>query len=217
MKGIVFDMDNTLLRSNIDFTAMKTEIFQYLSSQGILPGDIPLERHTTATIIEKALQTNRMTDRQTHVMWEICKRHEQAGMHNAGLEPGVRELLEQLYGKYILAIVTNNSIAAAEKALKENGIADFFDCVVGREQMKALKPSPDGYLYVLNRYEDTEAEEWISVGDSWIDGKASMDAGIPFISYQGDIEKMRNAGVHPLAEMKRILDLIPFLKKAWKE
>jgi len=205
-------MDNTILRSKIHFAAMKMEIFHYLSSHGILSGNIVIERHTSSTIIEEALKTNRMTEDQKREMWEICKRHEQTGMRNADLEPGVRELLEQIYGKYILAIVTNNSIAAAETALKENGIYQYFDCLVGRERMKSLKPSPDGFLYILNRYKDTGAKEWISVGDSWIDGKASVEAGIPFISYQGDIEKMRGAGVHPIAEMKRIQDLIPFLK-----
>jgi phosphoglycolate phosphatase len=152
-----------------------------------------------------------MTNEVLNEMWEIPKKHEVFGMKDAALEPGVTYLLDELLNKYIMVIVTNNSIDAAERALKENGIFDYFDCVVGREMMKSLKPSPDGFLYILNQYQNTSASEWISVGDAWIDGKASVDAGVKFISYQGNIEKMNRMGVYPSAEIMNLTELIDFV------
>jgi phosphoglycolate phosphatase len=211
IKGIIFDMDNTLLRSRIDFEAMKNETFQFLTSHGVLSSDIILSDYTTSTIIEEAVRTNRMMNEVLNEMWEIPKKHEVLGMQDADLEPGVIYLLDELLSKYIMVIVTNNSIDAAERALKENGIFDYFDCVVGREMMKSLKPSPDGFLYILNQYKNTSAIEWISVGDAWIDGKASVDAGIKFISYQGNTEKMNIMGVYPSAKIMNITELIDFV------
>lgn len=213
-KGIIFDMDNTILRSNIDFASMKRETFRYLVSNGILPSDTNLERHTTSTLIKTAIDANQMNSFMVDAMWEIPKKFEVNGMENAELETGALELLEELHGSYCLAIVTNNSITAAETALRGNGIFDYFDCVIGREMTASLKPSPDGFHYVLGQLEHIKAKEWISVGDAWIDGKASTEAGIDFVAYNGDRAKMLEYGVHPIAyiedirEIKRLLDAV---------
>lgn len=211
IKGIIFDMDNTILRSRIDFASMKNDTFQFLVSHGILQPNVILNNHTTATIIEKAINTNLMTEQLIQKMWEIPTRYEAEGMLDADLEPGVIELLEQLRSEYCMVIVTNNAIEAAETALTNNKIMHYFDSVVGRGLMGSLKPSPDGFHYILRKYDHIPAEEWISVGDSWIDGKASREANINFISYQGDIEKMNRMGVFPFAEIMDIRELVRFL------
>ena len=84
--------------------------------------------------------------------------------------------------------------------------------MVGRERMKALKPSPDGFLYMLDRYRDMTADEWISVGDAWVDGKASAGAGIAFVSYRGDAEKMKRMGVAPAAVIRSIPELLELVR-----
>lgn len=54
IQGILFDMDNTLLQSRIDFDNMKKETFRFLADQGILSEDFPIEHHTTSTMIDEA-------------------------------------------------------------------------------------------------------------------------------------------------------------------
>ncbi|MNN53561.1 Pyrimidine 5'-nucleotidase YjjG [compost metagenome] len=190
---------------------MKKETFQFLVSRGLLPIELDLTNHTTSTLIEEAVRTNRLTDELYKELWEIPKKYEVIGMQNAKLEPGVVELLDQLKGKYRLVVVTNNAVEAAEAALRDNHIHDYFDCIVGREMVGALKPSPDGFLYILKQYNTTTAKDWISVGDSWIDGKASSEAGIQFISYHGDITKMNRMGVFPSAELMDIRELLQYV------
>jgi phosphoglycolate phosphatase len=204
-------MDNTLLRSKIDFEAMKQETYQFLVSHEILSNGLSLGGHTSSTIIEAAMRTNKMTSELVEQMWLIPKKYEVSGMQDADLEPGVVGLLNHLYGKYSLVVVTNNSIGAAEVALQANGVYDYFDLVIGREMMKALKPSPDGFLVALNTFNHISPNEWISVGDSWVDGKASTEAGIRFVSYQGDIGKMKGQGVFPFAEIADIAELLGYL------
>lgn len=207
IKGIIFDMDNTLLRSKIDFAAMKKETYQFLVSRGMLSNDIILDNQTTSTLVEAAMTTNKLTDEWLNEMWGIPKKHEIIGMKDADLELGVTEVLEKLKGKYLLVIVTNNSVDAAKTALRDNNILEYFDCVVGREMMESLKPSPDGFLYVIKEYIHISVEDWISVGDSWIDGKASAEAGIKFVSYQADDMKMGKMGVFPIAKIMDIREL----------
>ncbi len=205
-KGIIFDMDNTLLQSRIDFAAMKEDICQHLIEQGILTERFPLHEHTTSTMLEYAKQAG-----MDHTLYlsclKIAEKHEVRGMEGAGLEKGVPELLESLYGKFVLVVVTNNSRSAALKALEVTGIKSYFDSIIGREQMEALKPSPSGFTYALNQFRTMAADEWISVGDSWMDGQASAGAGIPFISYRTSMEAMRDKGVRPIARIEHILEV----------
>ncbi|NLC69151.1 MAG: HAD-IA family hydrolase [Clostridiaceae bacterium] len=211
IKGIIFDMDNTLLSSRIDFAAMKSDTYNYIVKLGLLPGDPEFLGMTTAGIIEKAAESNKMTKALKDKIWSIPTKYEILGMKDAPLEPGAEELLEELHGKYRLAVVTNNSVKAAIRAFKRNNIYRYFDIIVGREMVDSLKPSADGFLYVLSRYKDIPPAEWLSVGDAWLDGKASMQAGIKFIAYNGDIEKMNSMGVYPYAEIGDIRELKRFI------
>lgn len=211
IKGIIFDMDNTLLHSKIDFAAMKQDTYDYIIKLGLLPEDPELLNMTTARIIEMAAENSKMTQDLLEEIWGIPTKYEVLGMENAPLEPGVEQLIKKLYGKYHLVVVTNNSVEAANRAFKDNNIYQYFDLIVGREMVKSLKPSPDGFIYVLNKYKTISPDEWISVGDAWLDGKASMEVGIKFIAYNADIKKMNSMGVYPYAEISDIRELLCFI------
>ncbi|NMB98356.1 MAG: HAD family hydrolase [Clostridiaceae bacterium] len=211
IKGIIFDMDNTLLHSKIDFAAMKKDTCEFIIKLGILPEDPELLNMTTAKLIEKAVETGNMTQELIKAAWDIPTKYEVLGMKNAPLEPGVKQLIKELYGKYLLTVVTNNSVEAANRAFKDNDIYQYFDLIVGREMVKSLKPSPDGFKYVLDKFKTISPDEWLSVGDAWLDGKASMEAGIKFIAYNADIKRMNNMGVYPYAEIYDIKELLRFI------
>ncbi|MHA2854994.1 HAD family hydrolase [Paenibacillus lautus] len=212
IKGIVFDMDNTLLHSSIDFGAMKRDIYAFLCDHSILPPGLSMDTHTTSTIIAEAMNTGQLSEELSCRMWDIAKEHEVQGMMGAKLEDGALELVQQLHGQLHLAIVTNNAVEAAMTALEENRIAHYFDLIIGREAMGLLKPAPDGYIEVLRHFQHTSPEEWLSVGDAWVDGKASQNAGIPFIAYRGDIARMNRMGVFPFAEIQDIQEVVGYLQ-----
>lgn len=204
-------MDNTLLSSRIDFPRMKRDTFLYLAERGLVRPDLDLNQHTTATIISEATRSNRMSEEQLSEMWKIAARYEIEGMRGAVLEEGAAELLHHLHGSYKLAVVTNNALEAARAALTEHQILHLFDLVVGRELVRELKPSAEGFRHVLAQFSDIPPQEWISVGDAWIDGAASQVAGIPFIAYRADMIKIIANGVNPMAEIANIMDLKSFL------
>ncbi|EFM09948.1 HAD-superfamily hydrolase, subfamily IA, variant 1 [Paenibacillus curdlanolyticus YK9] len=209
--GIIFDMDNTLLRSHIDFPAMKREVHAWLAARAFAAASLDLNRYTTSMLIEEAKQAG-MSAGDYEAVMRITAEHEVRGMAGAGLEPGAVELLDALHGRYMLAIVTNNAEQAAERALTETGIIDRFTIIVGRESMQAMKPSPSGYETVL-RQSGISASEWLSVGDSWIDGKGSVDAGIAFISYGTTLEAMRSRGVEPIHSIEELMELDRWLSR----
>lgn len=209
----MFDMDNTLLQSRIDYAAMKRDVFAYLRGRGYLADNLPVADYTTSMLIERAREAG-MTDAGYAGAMDIATRHELAGMRDASLEEGAGELLSELHagGALVLAVVTNNSFAAAQRALDETGVSGYIELIVGREQMAAMKPSPSGYLHVLEQFAHLTAGEWISAGDSWIDGKASADAGIPFVSYRTSLDEMAQKGVYPIGRIERIADIRHYVR-----
>lgn len=214
VRAILFDMDNTLLRSRIDYAAMKVQVADYLEPLGLLPADGRSSRHTTSTLIGHARLTGASAD-VVERLWEIAAGHELAGMKEAGLEDGAAELLGTLHaeGKHTLVVLTNNAYSAAVEALRRTGVADRFDAVFGREQVPELKPSASAVQAVLRSYPDVKAAEWLSVGDSWIDGVAANGAGVPFVSYRADAAKLRSAGVQAVAAIERLEELLPLLRR----
>ncbi len=212
VQGVVFDMDNTLLRLHIDFKGMRKETYAYLSEHGFIPSELALEDHTTSTLIQAAIDAGTMNTEQIQALWAIPSKYERLGMRGAKLEQGAYSLLTELEGQYRLALVTNNSLEAAKQVLQEHGIWHVFNLVVGREQMQQLKPSPSGYMTVLEQFPEIPASCWMSVGDSWIDGVASAHADIPFIAYQGDEEWMQHHGVRPIANVAHLHDIIPYIQ-----
>jgi phosphoglycolate phosphatase len=210
IKGIMFDMDNTLLKSNIDFKLMKSDLFDFLVRHHILTIDFAIDKHTTSTLIEYVRTLGITTELYESIMDRTAK-HELIGMHEAGLEQGAKQLLELLYNKYTLVVITNNSFVAASEALTSTGIAHFFDLIIGREMMTALKPSPSGFHYVMDQFPGIKLHEWVTIGDSWIDGKAAQDAGVPFISYRADANKLSDRGIEPIERMDDLMQLYAYV------
>ena len=213
VQGIIFDMDNTLLQSRIDFTLMKQQVFAILNSKKLLPTNIIIERQTVATMIELAKKNLYYTEDVECAIWEVVCALEKEGMQGVELEPYAEKVVADLHAtNYLLAVLTNNSKDSAEQALKRTGIAKYFTEIVGREQMKALKPSPSGLEYIKSRYIEIPEHGWLMVGDSWIDGQAALASNTAFLAYQANAESLtsRNipyiANIHCLQAVKSLID-----------
>ncbi|GIP34407.1 HAD family hydrolase [Paenibacillus sp. J2TS4] len=211
IRGIMFDMDNTVLRSSIDFPGMKQGVYSYLQEHRLLPDSISWTSCTSSQLIELAREYGSGEEQWLPGVWKVVTEYEQAGMKGAGLEPGVREVLAELHGRYPLVILTNNAYSAAMTALVETGVESYFDHVIGREQMIRLKPAPDGVRYVHKLYPQIPPEEWLFIGDSWIDGKAAQAGGSQFLSYCGDNAELKSNDVPVIGCISRMDELFDYL------
>mgnify|MGYP002081279942 FL=1 len=92
---------------------------------------------------------------------------------------GIKELLESLKKKdYTLAIVSNKVTPAVLKGLKLCQINDYFDLIIGAEQLKEAKPNPDGIYQVLKKY---PSDEVFMIGDTIIDIETGKNANVKTI------------------------------------
>ncbi|RKD26838.1 hypothetical protein BEP19_16455 [Ammoniphilus oxalaticus] len=204
-------MDNTLLKSNIDFHEMKQVVYDFLLANEIIEVNPNWESQTASQIIESGRAHPRFAQFEQKV-WRLVGEVEAKGMRDAALEPHAREILQALKeANKIVTIATNNAYSAAREALEQLSIFHMFDCVIGREQMEALKPSPSCLFIMMRKWGQLPKDQWVFIGDSWIDGMAAQEAGIPFISYQANQDELLEQGVATfehttaLKELERLL------------
>jgi len=207
-QGIIFDMDNTLLKSNIDFDKMKKEVYAFLLAEGFIQESSTWQDKTASQWIEAGREHQDFHHIESRV-WALVEEIEAEGMKGAQLEPCATDLLNQLkeQGK-ILTILTNNAFSAAKEALEQLSIFNLFDLVVGREHMEALKPSPSGVHFIMDRWKEIRPHAWVLIGDSWIDGMAAQKAGIPFIAYQAASAHLQEKGITPVKDILNLTELM---------
>jgi phosphoglycolate phosphatase len=103
------------------------------------------------------------------------------------------------------ALCTNNDRVVADFVLARFDLSPHLDLIVTRDEMRRLKPDPDGLRVVRERWPD--ADRIVVVGDSWVDGAAAQAGGAPFIAYRPDRAEMERRGVVIAAEIHSLLDL----------
>jgi len=88
------------------------------------------------------------------------------------------EVLEALKKKGIkLAVFSGNSSEVLEKSLKALKIRQYFHAVVSADDVKKMKPDPEGLLKALSSL-NLQKSEAIYVGDALNDVKSAKAAGV---------------------------------------
>lgn len=123
------------------------------------------------------------------------------------LYPGFEDAIKALHANGIrMGIVTNKPTNILMSILNHFGIAEYFDAPVGSDDVKKLKPAPEGLAVALERinakiislgFAPVAPDETVMVGDSATDimaGKAfgAFTCGIRYGI--GNAEKMLSAG-----------------------
>ena len=193
---VIFDFDNTLVRSRIDFAGMKRAMVRYLASHGV-PGALKAARRLAAPeILEMAREHDRRPypgpgrpgassasppDPLEPSLWEIVTAFEARGMEGAVPEPSAPAVMAELRRRgFWLAVLTNNARDVTRRVLEEHHLADFFHRIAGREDVPRLKPAGDGVAHLLEAF--PQVRRAFLVGDSWVDGEAAARGGARFIA-----------------------------------
>ena len=176
-KLIIFDMDNTLIHSHLDFPLMKAETLRLLAEGGVEAD----ENLWVAKMMAQAHTHPLMTEQLEAAIWQRLGEIELAGLAAAGPEPGVERVLARLEQEAYLAVLTNTLDEAACLTLDKLGLCGYFSVVAGRGRAPGMKPAPDGYLYLQGLH--PKARSCLAVGDAVIDLLAASAAGMPFVAY----------------------------------
>lgn len=97
------------------------------------------------------------------------------------LLPHAREVLDHLYSRYTLHIITNGFDEVQFFKLENTGLRRYFDTVTTAEAAQSLKPNRRIFDHALNAIPAAPAH-CLYVGDSpEVDGHGALNAGMEFI------------------------------------
>lgn len=93
---------------------------------------------------------------------------------------GVDKLISKLAKNVKLAILTNNKSQYAEEVLDKFNLSEFFDTIIGFNDVTEVKPNPEGILKILDKW-NLEPSEAIFIGDMTTDVEAGKAAHVKMI------------------------------------
>ena len=93
---------------------------------------------------------------------------------------GIDETISKLSKKVKLAILTNNKSTYAEEVLEKFNLTEYFETIIGFNEVTEVKPSPEGILKILDRW-NLKPSETIFIGDMTTDIIAGKAANVKMI------------------------------------
>jgi phosphoglycolate phosphatase len=207
-KIIVFDLDGTLVDSSDNIT----RAINFVRNDSNLP---PLDKDTITSNINRDdinpakifYEVDVFTARQRELFetfyMDVCAEDLAHYEH-------IPQILEKLKSLgFSLSVATNGASHFANKMLSSLKLADFFDHLVGANNVSSPKPSPDMLHLILNEYGYSEIDFTpFLVGDSIKDIKAASSAGIKsaFATWGfGDDVDLADEKLQSAKEIERLL------------
>lgn len=178
-KGIIFDLDGTLVDSLHDISdAMNTvlkslnypthtyDTYQYFIGSGL------------RNLVSKALPVTNNSDEQIEICFE-CMVNEYREMCTVKTKPydGIVELLEKLTSQNIKMAVFSNKADELTKKIASEIFPDYFDKAVGLSTEELKKPNPFEAVEISKNW-NLKPEEILFVGDSDIDMQTALNANM---------------------------------------
>lgn len=153
-KAFIFDLDGTLTLPQLDFASIRAEM-------GITDGPILEELEALAPSQAEAAR-------------KVLEAHEEKAAITSTLQPGARELLDELRRRNIpTAILTRNSRRSLDTVIKKHRLQ--VNETLSREEAP-VKPSPEPVLLLCDRL-GTEPANTLVTGDYIFDIESANRAG----------------------------------------
>lgn len=109
-------------------------------------------------------------------LWEWLNRHRPRPMKHFMLVPGVKEMLEHLYGRYPMSVVSARDDKSTRAFLDQFGLTGYFQEIVTAITAEHTKPYPDPVLYAAEKM-GVAPEACLMIGDTTVDIRAGKSAG----------------------------------------
>lgn len=161
--AVVFDLDGTLVRLDVEWDHVATDVATALSDRGIEPPSSLWE------MLELA-------DRSGHLqpIEDIISTYEREGARRSDRLPAADAVPHGPVG-----ICSLNAESACRCAVAEHDLTDQIDVIVGRDTVSTAKPDPEPLLEAIDRL-GVDPRKVIFVGDGERDERTADRAGVDF-------------------------------------
>ena len=175
LKGIICDMDGTLIQFKIDYQRCRAATIQLLEEYGYPIGVLTTERFVLEMVKQGkcyfseqlALPPTEIQRIMSQIDSKVANVEKEAAFHATQI-PGIADFLQHIQKRSLkLGIITLNTTANAQLSLKKADLDQFFTqpaWIVGRDQVVHHKPHRDHADTLLKRMK-LAAHEVVVVGD----------------------------------------------------
>ena len=202
VRALIFDMDGTLYESGALDRQYADAVVAYTAEQRGLPPEKALELFrakraalrarlgrtptTTGTMVELGF------DLEHWIAWRDARVRPEGALRRDDM---LRSLLQDLKKRFVLVVVTNNSVEMVRRTLGAIGIDDLFDRVFTLQDVGLIKPDPGIYRRVAEAL-GIPPEQCMSIGDRpQVDLEPAAAVGMQtfLVAGPGDIGRLREA------------------------
>jgi HAD superfamily hydrolase (TIGR01509 family) len=183
VKAVVFDLDGTIAKFNLDYKTVRAEVRTLLVRMGVPPSVLSVNE-SIFEMLRKAeifMKNNGKPKQETVEIrakaLAIAEKHELEAARTTDIMPGALETLRTLKKMNMkIGLCTVSGEKSTSFMLERFGIADLFDAVTPREKAKNVKPSPE-HLEAALKALKVNAGEAMVVGDGVGDMKCAKEMG----------------------------------------
>jgi len=183
----VFDVDGTLVAFKFDVKGTRTAIIEELSKRGFDTSKLDMTTPTQTMIDAAVMQVEAGRFRGDFAevrarLYSILDASEIETSKSASVLPGARATLDYMKSKGVrMGVVTNSGRIAADDMLRRAELQGYFEFVLCRDDVSAMKPKPDGLERALSIL-GVPRERVFYVGDSKYDIIAAKEARVKIIA-----------------------------------
>lgn len=204
IKLVVFDFDGTLadtheliLKTNQE--AMRVMNYPIASEEAITSTiGVPLEAGIQMLVPDITPEQIPAWVKTYREVFDSLK-----GQYIPQLFPHVKETLIHLYETgHVLTVASSRHSSSLNAFLEEMGLAPYFSCILGADNVTRAKPNPDPVLITLEKL-GYAASETVVVGDMPVDIQMGLSAGAKAVGVtygNADKKALEAAGAHAVID-----------------
>ena len=217
-KAVVFDLDDTLIESTVDYAKFKVLTIEKLVQNGERRDDYS-PQETIVTIVKRYEDRLRARGESEDVIRlrlaeldRIMDEVEMERVNESAAYPGARRLLELLRANGLkIGVLTRGCMEYTATALAKAGLADLVDAIESRNSETRPKPDRQAYERLVDALA-VKKDETLLVGDHPIDGHCAQNAGVPFVAVRtGEVPDEALASAGAVAIFDDVMGLADFL------
>jgi len=201
-RAAIFDLDGTLVTFNFDVRGSRKAMLEEIARRGFDFNGLSLSMATQEMLdtLRQQVLSGRSPESFESVrgaLYSILDSFELESCRKSVPFKGTRETLDKLDSMSVrLSVVTNSGRLATTELLNRNNLSSYFEFVLTRDDVDAMKPNPDGLVKAIAMFSMAPASI-LCVGDSVFDIIAARKAGLKIASVATGLytqEKLRSEG-----------------------
>lgn len=225
VQNILFDLDETLL----DFKRSESRaLSNMLRHIGVEPTEKVISRYSEINksrwkLLEQGLLTRQQVKESRYEILfaelgvdysaaEATAYYEDQLSQKGFVFPDTIKLLDTLYGRYKLYIVSNSGAYVQTGRMADCGIVKYFEDIFISEDAGAEKPSREFFDYCFGRRPEINVDESVIIGDSLTsDIQGGINVGMRTIWFNPDGQQAEK--IHPDYEVKSLMEIPALLEE----